>query len=130
MVIVGSKKILNGFCMVWNQMGDMWTKGSGQILPELEVFADASTENLNLLMFSVFAGSLTAFVCCAVDTLERKMFAIIIPVLLFAGMILFHKGETFGYMIPCLILSICLLVCHGKEVKKLRFLKREVNGCW
>ena len=118
LVVVGGKKILNGFCMVWNQMGDMWTAGSGQILPELEVIADGSTENMSLLLFSVFSGSLAAFVCCTIETLERSVFAIIIPVLLFAGMILFHKDETFGCMIPCLIFSVCLLVCPGKRSER------------
>lgn len=114
-VLFCGKMILNGFSMFWNKMGNIWTAGSGRVLPELEVSVGTSSETICLLLFSILVGSIVALLCCALISFEKRVLAVILPVVLLAGMLFFHKDCTFSYMIPFLVLAICLLLCSGRK---------------
>lgn len=117
LVLILRNWILTGFCLFWNQMGDTFTAGSGWVLKELESPVRAA-ENSSLFLFSVFAGSIVALLCCMVVSLEKRILAIGIPVLLFTGMIFFSEERAFVYLIPCLLSAICFLVCDGRGKEK------------
>lgn len=114
-VLFCGKMILNGFSMFWNQMGNIWTAGSGWVLPELEVSVGTSQETICLLLFSILVGSIVALLCCALVSFEKRVLAVTLPVMLLAGMLFFYKNRTFTYMIPLLVLAICLLLCSGRK---------------
>ena len=117
LVVFGGTWILNGFCMFVNQLGDTWTAGCGSVLPELAISSKA--EDICLLLFSVFMGSVTALFCCVVTSFEKRILGLILPVFLLAGMLLFRQESTFVYLIPVLLFAVCLMACNGRqEVKR------------
>lgn len=113
LVIFCGRMILNGGCIFWNQMGDAWTAGSGWVIPE--VGQPAANAAVSLFMFSVFAGILTAAVCCGLTAIGGYVLAIAVPVLSFVAMIMFNEEGTFVQAVLCMAAGICLLAAGSRK---------------
>lgn len=114
MVWIGRIWIMNGFCEFWNHMGSVWTAGSGRVISKLTL-TNTSDQSTSLLIFSIFAGSIFSFLCCGLASIEIRILSVVVPMVLLLGMGVFHQTYEFTYLIPCLLLAVCLLVCSGKE---------------
>ena len=125
MALFCGRLILSGGCAFWNRMGDAWTAGNGIVLSEFAIGADAAG-GAGLLMFSVFAGITAALAFCALSSLGGYVMAVFTAVLTFAGMALFRSDDTFVYMVPCLLASVLMPACGGKDKRT----PAAVTGRW
>ncbi|MBR3787785.1 MAG: hypothetical protein IKM63_00555 [Firmicutes bacterium] len=110
------RPLINGLCAFWNQAGDAWTAGSGVVTVEF----GASTSSFSFLIASVFIGMAAAVLSCVLTSLERYLAVILVPLLIFVGMVTFHSDGTFKYMAVCLVLAMCLLVCGNREERSIK----------
>lgn len=115
LVVLLGETILSGFCIFWNQLGDAWTAANGWVIPELAVSDAPEKEMQCLLLFSIFMGSMIAAICCGLAQLEKQIFTVFLPILLFAGIIIFKQERAWVYIVPYLLFSICLLLWGRKE---------------
>lgn len=112
MVLCGKGAMLGAFATVWNQIGVVWTTAYGQVLPQLEGSGKES-----LMLFSIFVGGLTATLCSMVAFWHKRIFVVVLPAVLFAGMVLLQNGDMDVYLTAALLFAACLLVCDSRETE-------------
>ena len=115
-VLIGGSMLVNGFCITWNQMGDVFTANNGIVIPEFEAKNEASN-NLGLLVFSVFFGTAVALMTCTIIGFKKTILAVLMPLTVFIAMVVFNKEYSLPYILFVLLVSVCLLLCeHNKEL--------------
>lgn len=112
LVMLGRKTILNGFCLFWNHMGDVWTGKTGVVLPAFQT--TGSAEGISLLLVSILAGSMVALIGCVLSDYASWLLSILLMVLTVTGMLVFREDNTFLYLIPVLFTAVVLLLSAGK----------------
>ena len=115
LVLIFGRQILDGWCIFWNQLGDAWTAGTGYVVPELESAEDGAHKNMGLLMFSLFFGGMTAFICRFIARMGKRLLAVFLPMVVLTGMVLFQRMDMGWHLVLTLVFSLCLLVTAGGE---------------
>lgn len=106
--------ILQGICMVWNQLGDTWTAKTGWVLPAWELAVDTGTQPYGLLLLSVQMGGMIAVLMCALSACRIPVLSLLVSGALLAGMIAFQESVALPYGVPVLLVAVLLLVGSGK----------------
>lgn len=109
LVLLFGKQILGGWCIFWNQLGDAWTAGRGYVVPELEPAEEGVRENMGLLLFSLLLGGMTAVICHFVTRQEKRLLAVVLPLVVLIGMVLFQRMDMGWHLLLTLLFSIGLL---------------------
>lgn len=105
--------IIDGFCIAWNRMGDMYTASKGIVIPELST-PDEST-SLGLLVFSVFAALITGLAFIALISIRKTIVAILVPLSIFGAMVLLGRECSITYIAILLLSSLALLLYGGSK---------------
>ncbi|MBR3756655.1 MAG: transglutaminase domain-containing protein [Firmicutes bacterium] len=114
-VCICGKQILGGACLFWNQLGDAWTAQTGIVLPAVELSIAHGNESVQLILFSVMLGYTVGAVLWFVARCSKQLLAVMMPVVVFVLMAAFQTKDTLWYLMPVLLLSICLLLYDTKE---------------
>lgn len=118
MVLVFGNRIISGVGAFWNQLGNIYVENTGRMLPVLDV---AKEENESaLLIFSIFAGGITALVICFLAEKKAVVLSVIIPGILLCGMIWLKHTEAIVFFVPAIIFSVLLLLCGNWEKRRIK----------
>jgi len=116
MTVLCRGMLLDGFCSFWNQLGDMWTAARGYVIPKLGMMNAQEHESMSMFVFSLFSGSVVAVICCGLAQLEKQIFTVLLPMLLFGGLVAFPQEKPWLYIITYLLFAIGLFLCgKGKH---------------
>ena len=111
-VLFFRQQILSGCCLVWNRMGDEVTANTGWVLPEWEL-QTGMQESSGLIMFSILAGALSALFSCFMNAVLCIGLALVLPALLFIGMLTWGQDVSLQCMLIVLGTAACILVYYG-----------------
>ena len=109
--------LVQGFCLVWNQIGDTYVASTGRVIPYFEV-ADSDKKLVSLIIFSLFVGFFISLICISVMNFKKTVLAISIPTIIFVLMILFDKELSLIYVAIMLLMSLCLILCEDYKNEK------------
>lgn len=118
LILLFRQQLLDGVCLFWNRLGDTWTASTGWVLTELEVQAGVAEADFCLVAVSVLAGMLGGLLCCALVSRCAAIAAVMLPGLLFCGMVFFRRDAGFGYLPLVMAAAALLLLYSGWERKK------------
>lgn len=107
--------ILEGLCLLWNQLSVTYTAGTGWVIPELETGVGGGR---GLLPASVLLGSVAAMVSCFFTAKAGLLWAVLMPGLVFAGVAVFGCGVSSHTVILVLLASLTLLLNGGWGSRK------------
>ena len=105
--------ILQGVCLVWNQLGDTWTVKTGWVLPAWELTVDTGTKPYGFLFLSMLTGGMIAVLMCVLSACRIPVLSLLVSGALLVGMIAFQESVAFPYVLPVLLVSVLLLVGSG-----------------
>ena len=110
---------LEGFRLFWRQISDAMVRGTGRVLPEWELQLKESQHTLSVCLFTGLIAGLLALLCCCLTTYAPMALAIVLPVVLLAGMVLFQADLHFIWLLPVLCVAVPVLIYSGWRKKSL-----------
>ena len=103
--------------LFWRQISDSMIKGTGRVLPEWELQMKESRHALCVCLFTGLISGLLALLCCWLTTHAPAALAVLLPVVLLAGMSLFQADLHFIWLMPVLCVSVPILMYSGWRKK-------------
>ena len=111
-------RITDGACLLWNQISDTYTAGTGKILLELQVMAETEAYKRCVSLCLLLTGSLVGL--AAIFCVQRGAIAtaIVSPAALLAVMLLFRQSHAGGWHVFLLAVCVLLLLSGGWELRR------------
>lgn len=121
LVLFGRQQILQGICLVWNQMSEIRTANTGWVLPEWDVQSGGFDNNICMLLFSILLGAVSGLLSCFLNSCMSLLMAVLLPIVLFVGMAFLRLEISFWKVLFVILCAACLLLYSGWEKKNTSF---------
>ena len=120
LVLICRQQVLEGYRLFWNQMRNIYTAGTGWVLPKWETQLPAEKSGLCLTLFAVAAASAIALICCWLSGRAPAILAVLLPAAVLAGMAVFKTDEVLPGL-AALAAAVLILTYSGWQSRKAAF---------
>ena len=120
LTLICRQQVLEGFRLLWNQMRDTYTAGTGWVLPKWETRFPTEKSGLCVTLFSAMAAGAAALLCCWLSTRAPVVLAVLLPATVLAGMAAFKTNEILPEL-AALLAAVLLLAYGGWQSRRAAF---------
>ena len=117
LVLFGGRQVLEGYRLVWNEMRDAYTAGTGRVLPQWQPQLARGQWGLSRVLFALAAGGAAALLCCLLGRRTPALLAVLVPAAVLTGMAVFGTRTSLPGLVALGASAMLLLSCGWQERK-------------
>ncbi|MGN0978000.1 MAG: transglutaminase family protein [Faecousia sp.] len=115
LVLAFRQQTVEGFRLFWNQMRNLYTAGTGWVLPQWETQQEES--KLCVTLFAIVTACAGAWLACLLAAWAPGLLAVLLPGALLGGMAVFGRDGEMTLLLPVLAAAVLALLYSGWQRK-------------